>query len=123
VPDFGGVAESAAVLACWHKSLAAWLALHEFVNASHVNWVIILMFCAEPWLYDSVVHEREQTYHSRRMCFELRSVGSKAVSFLPSRPDANLISGVEQEPKSGLELPGAVSALDRVLPFPPTGCP
>jgi hypothetical protein len=65
--------------------------------------VIILMFCAEVWAYDSVVHEREQTYHSTRMCFELRSVGSKAVSFLPSRPDANLISGVEQEPKSAPE--------------------
>jgi hypothetical protein len=62
VPDFGGVAEFAAVSACAHKSLACWLALHVFVNASHINWVMILMFCAEPWLYDTVVHdEREQT--------------------------------------------------------------
>jgi hypothetical protein len=107
VPDFGGVAELAAVSACLHKSLAGWLALHVFVNASHINWVMIGMFCAEPWLYDAVVHEREQTYRSTRMGHELRSTGTKAVSFLLSRPAANLICGFEQLPKSapeGLEL-------------------
>jgi hypothetical protein len=33
------------------------------------------------------------------MCLEPRSTGSKAVSFLLSRPCANLICGVEQLPK------------------------
>ena len=53
-PDRGGVAVLAAVSACLHKSLAAWLALHVFVNASHMNWVMTLMLSAEPWLNDAV---------------------------------------------------------------------
>jgi hypothetical protein len=32
VPVFAGVAAFAAFSACVHKSLAAWLALHVFVN-------------------------------------------------------------------------------------------
>ena len=58
------------------------------------------MFCAEPWGYDSVVHEREQTCHSTGIGHELGSTGAKAVSFLPSRPAANLICGAVQLPKS-----------------------
>ena len=58
-----------------------------------------LMLSAEPWLYDAVVHERKQTCHSTGMCLEPWSTGAKAVSFLPSRPCANLICGVEQLPK------------------------
>jgi len=129
VPDFAGVAESAAVLACVHKSLAAWLALQVFVNASHMNWVMTLMFCAEPWLYDSVVHGREQTCHSTGMDLELWSTGTNAVSFLPSRPWANLICGVEQLPKFAPEVLEPL----RAVPFftgvelgavvAPTGCP
>jgi hypothetical protein len=46
-----------------------------------------------------VVHEREQTYQSTGMSLELRSAGSNAVSFLPSRPSANSIFGVEHLPK------------------------
>ncbi len=77
---------------------------------------------AEPWLNDPVVHEGEQTYHSTGMGLEPGSAGAKAVSFLPSRPVANLICGVVQLPKLGL-----VSALDRVEPgelvFVLRGCP
>jgi hypothetical protein len=47
-PDRAGVAELAAASACLHnKSLAAWLALHVFVNASHINWVMTLMLSAD----------------------------------------------------------------------------
>jgi hypothetical protein len=89
----------------------------------------MLMFCAEPWLYDAVVHEREQTYHSTGMCLVLRSVGSKEVSFLLSRPAANLISGGEQLPKLApetLELRREVPLFGRVeagVLAPPTGFP
>jgi len=65
---------------------------------------MILMFCAEPWLYDTVVHEREQTYHSTGIGPEPWSTATKAVSFLPSRPAANLICGVEQLPKLAPEV-------------------
>jgi hypothetical protein len=62
------------------------------------------MFCAEPWLYDPVVHEREQTCQSTvAMGLEPGSVGTKAVSFLPSSPAANLTSGGEQLPKLAFE--------------------
>ncbi|SRR5712692_3958252 len=101
-----------------------------------MNWVMILMFCAEPWLYDAVIHEREQTYHSTGMCLEPWSTGAKAVSFLPSRPCANLICGVEQLPKLAPEVPELVPVFDGVglepagegeeaLPVPdlPTGFP
>jgi hypothetical protein len=37
--------------------------------------------------------------HSTGMCLEPWSAGSKAVSFLPSKPCPNLICGVEQLPK------------------------
>jgi len=113
VPVFGGVAAFAADSACLHKSLAAWLALHVFVNWSHINWVMILMFCAEPWLYEAMVHEREQTCHSTWMCLLLRSTGSNAVSFLPSKPCANLICGVEQVPKSAPEALELVVVFDK----------
>ena len=63
------------------------------------------MFCAEPWVYDAVVHEREQTYHRTGMGLEPGSTGAKAVSFLLSRPAANLISGGEQLPKLAPEAP------------------
>jgi len=47
-----------------------------------------------------VVHERERTYHtSTGMGPEPWSTAVKAVSFLSSRPSANLICGVEQLPK------------------------
>ena len=89
------------------------------------------MLSAEPWGYDAVVHEREQTYHSTEMGPEPWSTGAKAVSFLPSRPAANLICGVEQLPKLGpeaLELVAgvAVPLLDGVeltALFVLTGCP
>ena len=110
-PVRGGVAALAAVLACVHKFLAAWLALHVFVNASHIKSVMTLMLSAEPWLYDSVVHEREQTCHNTGIGHELGSTGAKAVSFLPSRPTANLICGVEQLPKLVPEV------LELVLPL------
>jgi hypothetical protein len=54
-PDRAGVAAVAAASPCVHKSLAAWLALHVFVNASHINWVMTLMLSAEPWLNDAVI--------------------------------------------------------------------
>ena len=117
-PDRAGVAELAAVWACVHKSLAAWLALHVFVNASHIKPVMTAMLSAEPWLYDAVVHEREQTYHSTGMGPEPWSTGAKAVSFLPSRPTANLICGVEQLPKLAPEaLAPEALELVRVVPF------
>jgi len=47
-PDRGGVAELAAVWACVHKSLAAWLALHVFVNSLQIKLVITPMLSAEP---------------------------------------------------------------------------
>lgn len=50
-----------------------------------------------------MVHGRKQTYHRTGMCLELGSLGAKAVSFLLSRPPANLISGFEQLPKSAPE--------------------
>ena len=68
---------------------------------------------AEPWGYDTVVHKREQTCHSTGMGLEPGSVGAKAVSFLPSRFGANLISGVEQLPK----LAPDASELTREVPF------
>jgi len=52
-------------------------------------------------LNDAVVHERQQAYHGTQVGLELWSTGAKAVSFLPSRPCANLICGVEQLPKLG----------------------
>ena len=58
-PDRAGVAELAAVWAWVHKSLAAWLALHVFVKARHIKLVMTPMLSAEPWLYDTVVHEGE----------------------------------------------------------------
>jgi hypothetical protein len=47
----------------------------------------------------------------------LSLAGSKLVSFLPSKPAPNTISGVEQDPKSGLspEDVAEVSVLDDVL--------
>ena len=86
------------------------------------------MPCAEPWGYDSVIHEREQTYHSTGMGLELGSFGAKAVSFLLSRPAANLISGVVQLPKLAPEVPVPVPELRREVPLfgvpvPPTGFP
>jgi len=75
------------------------------------------MFCAEPWLYDSVVHEREQTCHSTGIGHELGSTGAKAVSFLPSRPCANLICGAEQLPKSVPETVRALPLFGRVEPL------
>ena len=126
-PVRGGVAAPAAVLACVHKFLAAWLALHVFVNASHIKSVMTLILSAEPWEYDSVVHEREQTCHNTGIGHELGSTGAKAVSFLPSRPTANLICGVEQLPKSAPEVSELVLLLvDGVFPralFESTGCP
>jgi hypothetical protein len=98
-----GVAELAAFWAFAHKSLAAWLALHVFVNARHIKLVMTPMLSAEPWLYESVVHKREQACHNTGMGLELWSTGSKEVSFLPSKPCPNLICGVEQLPKLGLE--------------------
>jgi hypothetical protein len=78
-------------------------------------------------------------HHSTRMCREPRSTGSKAVSFLPSRPCANLICGVEQLPKlapEAVELATAVLLVTAVpllcgvtvepellVPVPPTGFP
>ena len=100
-PDSGGFAADAADSPFVHKSLAAWLAAHVFVNASHMNWVMTPMLSADPWLYDTVVHTGEQTCHSTRMGLEPGSFGAKAVSFLPSRSVANLISGVEHLPKFG----------------------
>ena len=67
------------------------------------------MLSAEPWGYDTVIHRREQTYHSTGMGLEPGSFGAKAVSFLPSRPTANLISGVVHVPKLGLEVPEVVA--------------
>jgi hypothetical protein len=58
------------------------------------------MLSAEPWLNAAVVRERKQTYQGIELCLEPWSTGAKAVSFLPSRPAANLISGVGQLPKS-----------------------
>jgi hypothetical protein len=98
-PERAGVALLAALSACVHKSLAAWLALHVFVNSSHMKPVMTPMLSAEPWGNDAVVHEREQTYHSTGTCPEPWSTGSKEVSLLPSKPCANLICGVEQLPK------------------------
>ena len=70
------------------------------------------MFCAEPWGYEAVDHKRKQRYHGAGMCLELKSTGSKAVSFLLSSPFANLISGVEHFPKLGaLELPESVAVV------------
>jgi hypothetical protein len=102
-PERAGVALLAALSACVHKSLAAWLALHVFVNSSHMKPVMTPMLSAEPWGNDAVVHEREQTYHSTGTCLEPGSTGSKEVSFLPSKPGPNLICGVEQLPKLGPE--------------------
>src|SRR5258708_30493048 len=85
-----------------------------------MNWVMILMFCAEPWLYDAVIHEREQTYHSTGMCLEPWSTGAKAVSFLPSRPCANLICGAEQLPKLAPEAPELATVFD-VVGLEPAG--
>ena len=127
-PDRAGVAAVAAASPCVHKVLAAWLALHVFVNASHINWVMTLMLSAEPWLYDAVIHEREQTYHNTGMCLEPWSTGAKAVSFLPSRPCANLICGVEQLPKLAPEVVEVARAVPLVgvdpEPLAPLrGCP
>lgn len=128
-PDRGGVAAVAAASPCVHnKSLAAWLALHVFVNALHINWVMTLMLSAEPWLYDAVIHECEQTYHSTGMCLGPRSTGAKAVSFLPSRPSANLICGVEQLPKLAPEVVEVARAVplagvDPEPLVPLRGCP
>ena len=73
------------------------------------------MLSAEPWLNAAVVHEREQTYHGVELCNELWSTGAKAVSFLPSRPTANLISGVGQLPKSA--APEAVAGCATAVPL------
>jgi hypothetical protein len=101
-----------------------------FVNSLHIKPVMTAMLSAEPCGYDAVVHEREQTYHGTEIGPEPWSTGAKAVSFLPSRPTANLICGVEQLPKlalEALELVAAVPLLDGVeltaLFVPPTGCP
>jgi hypothetical protein len=48
------------------------------------------------------------------MGLELWSTGAKAVSFLPSRFGANLISGVEQLPKLGAEV-GEVARVEPLL--------
>lgn len=104
---------SAAVWACVHKVLAASLASHVFVNARHIKLVMTPMLSAEPWLYDAVIHRRERTYHCTGMGLEPWSTGAKAVSFLLSRPTANLISGSVHLPKSGFEEPVAV----RAVPF------
>jgi hypothetical protein len=90
-----------------------------FVNSLHIKLVMTPMLSAEPWGYDAVVHEREQTYHSTGMGPEPWSAGAKAVSFLPSRPTANLICGVEQLPKlapEALELRREVPLFARVEP-------
>ena len=50
-----------------------------------------------------MVHVREQTYHSTGVGLKLLSFASKEVSFLPSKPGANMISGDEHMPKSGFE--------------------
>ena len=42
---------------------------------------------------------RVSRHHSAGKCLEPWSTGSKAVSFLPSKPTPNLICGVEQLPK------------------------
>ena len=126
MPVFGGWAAWAAASACLHKSLAAWLASHVFVNASHINSTILKMPCAEPWSYDAVVHKGEQTCHSTRMSLEPGSVGAKAVSFLPSRSAANLTSGVEHLPKLAAErlaLVFATAAETDCWLVPPTGFP
>ena len=84
-----------------------------------MNWVMTPMLSADPWLYDTAVHTGEQTCHSTRMGLEPGSVGAKAVSFLPSRSAANLISGVEHLPKSApvaLELRREVLLFDGVEP-------
>jgi hypothetical protein len=75
-----------------------------FVNARHIKLVTTAMLSAEPWLYETAVHKREQTCHSTEMSLKPWSTGAKAVSFLPSRPTANLISGVEQLPKLAAEV-------------------
>ena len=62
--------------------------------------VMTWMLSAEPWLYEAVVHERQYTYHGIELSLELRSIGAKDVSTLPSRCGANSISGGEQLPKS-----------------------
>lgn len=51
------------------------------------------MFCAEPWGYDAVIHEREQTYHRTGVGLELWLPGANAVSLLLSRFGANTIDG------------------------------
>jgi len=84
-----------------------------FVNASQIKLVMTPMPSAEPWLNDPVVHEGEQTYHSTGMGLEPWSEGAKAVSFLLSRPAANLICGVEQLPKSA---PGELELKREVIP-------
>ena len=74
-------------------------------------------------------------HHNTRLYLEPRSTGSNAVSFLPSRPAANLICGAEQLPKSApeaLELP-VVTVVRAAVPLfgwvepellaPPTGFP
>jgi hypothetical protein len=45
------------------------------------------------------------------MCLEPWSTGAKAVSFLPSRPCANLICGVEQLPKLAPEVVGVAGVV------------
>ena len=64
---------SAAALAVWQVAFAVASAPHEFVRVSQMNWVMMSMPWAEPWLYD------------------VRSVGSNAVSLRLSRPAANVI--------------------------------
>jgi hypothetical protein len=53
----------------------------------------------------------EQKYYSTEMGLELVSTGTKAVSFLPSRPAANLTCGVVQLPKLGFEVDVPVARL------------
>jgi hypothetical protein len=75
-----------------------------FVKARHIKLEMTWMLSAEPWLNAAVVRERKQTYQGIELCSELWSTGAKAVSFLPSRPAANFISGVGQLPKSAPEV-------------------
>jgi uncharacterized membrane protein YgcG len=71
---------SAAAWAFAQVSLAVWSAPQELVSVSQINWVMMSMFCAEPWLK------------------EVLSTGSKEVSLRLSKPTPNSIWGTEQLP-------------------------
>ena len=48
-PVFAGW-PSAAVRAVWQVFFAVWSAPQLLVKVSQMNWVMMSMFCAEPWL-------------------------------------------------------------------------